>query len=199
MEQKRQANFVVYWGILGLYRDSGKDNGSHYCHILGVNWGRGLQVEKRSPASFKYMGGPQRTPRISRCQGIWGFLKIGGIFLGGPHNKDYSILGSILGFRYCGQLLYKRNPFRGVLGNSRADLPGVPARDLQFAFKFKDHLIPGGITFCKPSMPNMYSHFSRQKHLHTPHSPVTLSPHPLPSPSFHRIPKRAHHVSTPNT
>ena len=28
---------------------------------------------------------------------IWGFPKIGAYFFGGPHNKDYSILGSILG------------------------------------------------------------------------------------------------------
>ena len=27
-----------------------------------------------------------------------------GTFFGGPHNKDYSILGSILGSRYCGKL-----------------------------------------------------------------------------------------------
>ena len=25
---------------------------------------------------------------------------------GGPHNKDYSILGSILGFPYCGKVPY---------------------------------------------------------------------------------------------
>ena len=30
-----------------------------------------------------------------------------GTFFGGPHNKDYSILGSILGFPYFGKL-----PFR---------------------------------------------------------------------------------------
>ena len=34
---------------------------------------------------------------------MWGFPKqIRGTFFGGPHNKDYSILGSILGFPYLG-------------------------------------------------------------------------------------------------
>ena len=31
---------------------------------------------------------------------IWGFPKITGTILGGPYNKDYSILGSILGSPY---------------------------------------------------------------------------------------------------
>ena len=35
----------------------------------------------------------------------WGFPKIRGTFFwGGPHNKDYSILGSILGSPYFGKL-----------------------------------------------------------------------------------------------
>ena len=38
---------------------------------------------------------------------IWGFLKIRGTFLGGPHNKDYSILGSILGYPYFGKLPFQ--------------------------------------------------------------------------------------------
>ena len=33
-----------------------------------------------------------------------GFPKLGVPFLGGPHNKDYSILGSILGSPYFGKL-----------------------------------------------------------------------------------------------
>ena len=37
--------------------------------------------------------------------GRWGFPKIGGTCFGGPHNKDYSILGSLLGSRYFGKLL----------------------------------------------------------------------------------------------
>ena len=35
---------------------------------------------------------------------IWGFPKIRGTLIGDPHNKDYSILGSILGFPYFGKL-----------------------------------------------------------------------------------------------
>ena len=34
----------------------------------------------------------------------WGFPKIRVTFLGGPHNKDYSILGSILGPPYLRKL-----------------------------------------------------------------------------------------------
>ena len=35
---------------------------------------------------------------------VWGFPKIRGTFLEGPNNKDYSILGSILGSPYFGKL-----------------------------------------------------------------------------------------------
>ena len=42
---------------------------------------------------------------------IWGFPKIRGTIWGGPHNKDYSILGAILGSTlgspYFGKLPYK--------------------------------------------------------------------------------------------
>ena len=37
---------------------------------------------------------------------IWEFPKIRGTLLRGPHNKDYSILGSILGSPYFGKLPY---------------------------------------------------------------------------------------------
>ena len=35
---------------------------------------------------------------------IKGFPKISGTLLGGPHNKDYRILGFILGYPYFGKL-----------------------------------------------------------------------------------------------
>ena len=41
---------------------------------------------------------------------IWGFPKIKGTLFGGPNNKDYNILGSILGSPYFGKL-----PFRVYL------------------------------------------------------------------------------------
>ena len=49
-------------------------------------------------------------------QRIWGFPKIRGYLFGGPHNKDHSTLGSILGSPCFGKL-----PFgSGLLGgNSR--------------------------------------------------------------------------------
>ena len=34
---------------------------------------------------------------------MWGFPKIRGTILGGPYNKDHSILGSILGSPYFGE------------------------------------------------------------------------------------------------
>ena len=37
-----------------------------------------------------------------------------GCLLGGPHNKDYSILGSILGSPYLGKLPYHMN-YEGIL------------------------------------------------------------------------------------
>ena len=40
-----------------------------------------------------------------------------GCHFGGPHNKDYSILGSICGSSYCGKLTY-RNYYKG-LGHGR--------------------------------------------------------------------------------
>ena len=45
---------------------------------------------------------------VPNSRGIWRF-KIMGTFFGGPYNKDYSILGSILGSPYFGKL-----PFLGV-------------------------------------------------------------------------------------
>ena len=36
----------------------------------------------------------------------WGFPNIMGTLFGGPHNKDFSILGSILGYPYFGKLPY---------------------------------------------------------------------------------------------
>ena len=46
--------------------------------------------------------------------GIWEFPKIRGTLFGGPHNKDHSFLGSMLGSPYFGKLLY-----RGSIGLSR--------------------------------------------------------------------------------
>ena len=34
----------------------------------------------------------------------WGFPRIRGTFFGGPHNKEYSIWGSILGSPYFGKV-----------------------------------------------------------------------------------------------
>ena len=43
----------------------------------------------------------------SKADSIWGFPKIRGVLFRGPHNKDYSILGSILGSLYFGKLPYR--------------------------------------------------------------------------------------------
>ena len=40
---------------------------------------------------------------------IWGFLKIGGTFLGCPNSKDYCILGSIVGSPYLWKVPYWDN------------------------------------------------------------------------------------------
>ena len=40
---------------------------------------------------------------------IWGFPKIRGTILGGSDNKDYSILGSMLGSHYFGKLPYSES------------------------------------------------------------------------------------------
>ena len=37
---------------------------------------------------------------------IWGFPKIRGTLFKGPYNKDYSILGSILGYLNSGKVPY---------------------------------------------------------------------------------------------
>ena len=46
-----------------------------------------------------------------------GFPKIRGTFLGGPHNKDYSFLGCILGSPHFGKLPFERESklCKGVL------------------------------------------------------------------------------------
>ena len=43
------------------------------------------------------------SPRLKKGT-MWGFPKIRGTLIGGPHNKDYSILGSILGSPNFGKL-----------------------------------------------------------------------------------------------
>ena len=48
-----------------------------------------------------------RVERITVYRLIWGFPKIRGTFLGGPHNKDYSNFGSTLGSTYFGKLTYR--------------------------------------------------------------------------------------------
>ena len=59
----------------------------------------GLAVpEARPPLS------PERGAVMSTWNAKWGLPKILGTFFGGPHNKDYSILGSILGSPYFGKL-----------------------------------------------------------------------------------------------
>ena len=49
---------------------------------------------------------------------MWGFPEIGGTLFGGPNNKDYSIVGSILGSPYFGKLPNEMNKmcFPGVFG-----------------------------------------------------------------------------------
>ena len=62
---------------------------------------------------------------------MWGFPKIGGTFFGGSHNKDYSILGSILGSPYFGKLPYlcirreMRMLKRYACGNRLCSVPRV--------------------------------------------------------------------------
>ena len=50
-----------------------------------------------------YMGIMEKRVAQSR---ILGFPKIRSYLSGGPHNKSYSILGSILGFPYFGKVSY---------------------------------------------------------------------------------------------
>ena len=40
------------------------------------------------------------------CVYLLGFPQLRGTFFGGPYKKDYSILGSILGYPYFGKLPY---------------------------------------------------------------------------------------------
>ena len=61
---------------------------------------------------------------------IWGFPKIRGTLLGGPHNKDYSILGSIVGSPDFGKLPYTDNQERqshrkGLRASSHAEVEGI--------------------------------------------------------------------------
>ena len=51
-----------------------------------------------APGSKNHLGA---RPTLHRNGG---FPKLGGTLFGGPHNKDYSILGSILGSPYFGKL-----------------------------------------------------------------------------------------------
>ena len=69
---------------------------------------------------------------IASLNMIWGFPKIGGgTRLGGPHNKDSSILGSILGSLYLGKLPFK-DPFLSFLACRRKVVGWHPAMTNDF-------------------------------------------------------------------
>ena len=61
---------------------------------------------------------------------IWGFSIIGGYHFGDPHNKDYSILGSILGSPIWGN--YHISLCRGYVG---VRVQGLGFRDLELGFR----------------------------------------------------------------
>ena len=72
------------------------DSGSY---ILKLSWGNCIRGECH--LGFQLLGRQPRRRRLRSACG--GFLKLGVPFWG-PHNKDYSILGSILGSAYLGKL-----------------------------------------------------------------------------------------------
>ena len=51
--------------------------------------------------TFTFRALYEKAPAL---ESIWGFPKIGGYLFGDPHNKDCSILGSIVGSPYSGKL-----------------------------------------------------------------------------------------------
>ena len=53
---------------------------------------------------FSFQSAPFWTFASDPLAKIWGFPKIRGYHFGGPHNKDYNILGSILGSPNVGKL-----------------------------------------------------------------------------------------------
>ena len=72
-----------------------------------------------------YIQNLSRKPKTLGLGCIWNFPKIKGTFWGGPYNKGYSILGSILGSPYFGKPPY-------TLGLSGPTLRGSQARRLAF-------------------------------------------------------------------
>ena len=68
-------------------------------------------------------------PRVTL---IWGFPKIRGTLAGGPYNKDYNILESILGSPYFGKLPYTPKQFQSMLGGNPYPPPqtslGIPRK-----------------------------------------------------------------------
>ena len=76
---------------------------------------------KKRPASASMWGDQSERARLGRIaalsqenlrQGFGGFPKLGYPF-GGPHNKDCSIFGSILGSLYFGKLPFRVEGFEG--------------------------------------------------------------------------------------
>ena len=66
----------------------------------------------------------RNSPKVLEAKGLPAILSKGpymgvyqnyGYLFGGSHNKDYSILGSILGSPYFGKLLHQYNPRVPVL------------------------------------------------------------------------------------
>ena len=62
------------------------------------------------------MGGDPTAPGRNLTRVYMGVPKNYGYLFGGPYNKDYSILGSILGSPYFGKLPYRDNYYLGFSG-----------------------------------------------------------------------------------
>ena len=62
------------------------------------------------------------NPKPSTHLNKWGFRKIRGTLLGGPHNKDYNMFFSILGSLYFGKLPSQA----GSIGNYVHELGPLP-------------------------------------------------------------------------
>ena len=65
-----------------------------------------------------------RFPNARRLDSLakWGLPKIRGTRFRGPHNKDYSILGSILGSLVLGNCQFARVPFFYAIRSSTTKL-----------------------------------------------------------------------------
>ena len=99
----RPQEFSISRGLWALLPKDGESNVEEHGEVQAVIMYSVLYGVRFLEITRPFEG-VLRTGIVQTMVYIWEILEIRGTFLGGPHKKDKSILGSILGSPYFGKL-----------------------------------------------------------------------------------------------